>query len=199
MKESKTISQIKVFKRWAKCEPAQAPPIPSCCRLRMPGVEPGSQAWEACMMPLHYMRACMSCALMAPNGTQAGARAGPRASPRAGRRPCRGVPCQTRRAPRRKRRDWAVGERFHSILLYAKHVSLFLNSNHTFICQVLRQRRQGRRGAHSRTSMSETVKATTQKENPPAILRFNQKGTLTPFADSRQLRQVKLSKRHNWL
>ena len=24
--------------------------------LRMPGVEPGSQAWEACMMPLHYMR-----------------------------------------------------------------------------------------------------------------------------------------------
>ncbi len=26
--------------------------------LRMPGVEPGSQAWEACMMPLHYMRMC---------------------------------------------------------------------------------------------------------------------------------------------
>ena len=26
------------------------------CFLRMPGVEPGSQAWEACMMPLHYMR-----------------------------------------------------------------------------------------------------------------------------------------------
>ena len=24
--------------------------------MRMPGVEPGSQAWEACMMPLHYMR-----------------------------------------------------------------------------------------------------------------------------------------------
>ena len=24
--------------------------------LRMPGVEPGSQAWMACMMPLHYMR-----------------------------------------------------------------------------------------------------------------------------------------------
>ena len=24
--------------------------------VRMPGVEPGSQAWEACMMPLHYMR-----------------------------------------------------------------------------------------------------------------------------------------------
>ena len=26
--------------------------------MRMPGVEPGSQAWEACMMPLHYMRFC---------------------------------------------------------------------------------------------------------------------------------------------
>ena len=25
-------------------------------KLRKPGVEPGSQAWEACMMPLHYMR-----------------------------------------------------------------------------------------------------------------------------------------------
>jgi hypothetical protein len=24
--------------------------------VRMPGVEPGSQAWEACMIPLHYMR-----------------------------------------------------------------------------------------------------------------------------------------------
>ncbi len=26
------------------------------CAMRMPGVKPGSQAWEACMMPLHYMR-----------------------------------------------------------------------------------------------------------------------------------------------
>ena len=25
-------------------------------KLRTPGVEPGSQAWEACMMPLHYVR-----------------------------------------------------------------------------------------------------------------------------------------------
>ncbi len=25
-------------------------------QLRTPGVEPGSQAWEACMMPLHYVR-----------------------------------------------------------------------------------------------------------------------------------------------
>ena len=24
--------------------------------MRPPGVEPGSQAWEACMMPLHYKR-----------------------------------------------------------------------------------------------------------------------------------------------
>jgi hypothetical protein len=24
--------------------------------MRMPGVGPGSQAWEACMMPLHYKR-----------------------------------------------------------------------------------------------------------------------------------------------
>ena len=27
-----------------------------CFKMRMPGVEPGSQVWEACMMPLHYMR-----------------------------------------------------------------------------------------------------------------------------------------------
>ena len=25
-------------------------------QMRTPGVEPGSQAWEACMMPLHYVR-----------------------------------------------------------------------------------------------------------------------------------------------
>ena len=32
--------------------------LPLCTdgHMRMPGVEPGSQAWEACMMPLHYMR-----------------------------------------------------------------------------------------------------------------------------------------------
>ena len=29
--------------------------------MRPPGVEPGSQAWEACMMPLHYRRACFEC------------------------------------------------------------------------------------------------------------------------------------------
>ena len=32
-------------------------------RLRMPGVEPGSQAWEACMIPLHYMRSAYTCGL----------------------------------------------------------------------------------------------------------------------------------------
>ena len=26
--------------------------------MRTPGVEPGPQAWEACMMPLHYVRQC---------------------------------------------------------------------------------------------------------------------------------------------
>ena len=24
--------------------------------MRLPGVEPGAQAWEACMLPLHYRR-----------------------------------------------------------------------------------------------------------------------------------------------
>ena len=33
------------------------------CEMRMPGVEPGSQAWEACMIPLHYMR-YRSCSLL---------------------------------------------------------------------------------------------------------------------------------------
>ncbi len=28
----------------------------TCKTVRMPGVEPGSQAWEACMIPLHCMR-----------------------------------------------------------------------------------------------------------------------------------------------
>ena len=27
-------------------------------KMRTPGVKPGSQAWEACMMPLHYVRSC---------------------------------------------------------------------------------------------------------------------------------------------
>ena len=30
--------------------------MPHKVLMRMPGVEPGSQAWEACMIPLHYMR-----------------------------------------------------------------------------------------------------------------------------------------------
>ena len=36
---------------------ARLPPLNSCIEpMRTPGVEPGSQAWEACMMPLHYVR-----------------------------------------------------------------------------------------------------------------------------------------------
>ena len=27
-----------------------------CQQMRTPGLEPGSQVWEACMMPLHYVR-----------------------------------------------------------------------------------------------------------------------------------------------
>ena len=34
--------------------------------MRMPGVEPGSQAWEACMMPLHYMRHSMGLSTFQP-------------------------------------------------------------------------------------------------------------------------------------
>ena len=38
-----------------------------CQQMRTPGVEPGSQVWEACMMPLHYVRSHelgMSCVLV---------------------------------------------------------------------------------------------------------------------------------------
>ena len=36
-------------------------PLRSTCiaHMRTPGVEPRSQAWEACMMPLHYVRRCL--------------------------------------------------------------------------------------------------------------------------------------------
>ena len=30
--------------------------IPRTCQMRTPGVQPGSQAWEACVIPLHYVR-----------------------------------------------------------------------------------------------------------------------------------------------
>ena len=32
--------------------------IPVTClkNMRLPGVEPGAQAWKACMLPLHYRR-----------------------------------------------------------------------------------------------------------------------------------------------
>ena len=40
------------------------------CKLRTPGVEPGSQAWGACMMPLHYVRShllfCLFVVLVLP-------------------------------------------------------------------------------------------------------------------------------------
>ena len=35
-----------------------AKPCGCGAHMRTPGVEPGSQAWEACMMPLHYVRRC---------------------------------------------------------------------------------------------------------------------------------------------
>ena len=39
------------------CEPSRKDVLRHFAhKMRMPGVEPGSQAWEACMMPLHYMR-----------------------------------------------------------------------------------------------------------------------------------------------
>ncbi len=31
-------------------------------QMRTPGVEPGAQAWEACMLPLHYVRLKWDCA-----------------------------------------------------------------------------------------------------------------------------------------
>ena len=45
--------------RQARCPPPRAPSMAGGHhprKMRMPGVEPGSQAWEACMIPLHYMR-----------------------------------------------------------------------------------------------------------------------------------------------
>ena len=37
-------------------------------QMRLPGVEPGAQAWEACMLPLHYRRPC-KCDRDAPHAT----------------------------------------------------------------------------------------------------------------------------------
>ena len=47
--------------RQARCPPPRAPSMAATHhprKLRMPGVKPGSQAWEACMIPLHDMRRC---------------------------------------------------------------------------------------------------------------------------------------------
>ena len=38
----------------ADLSPARKRPVGH--HMRTPGVEPGSQAWEACMIPLHYVR-----------------------------------------------------------------------------------------------------------------------------------------------
>ena len=34
-------------------------------KLRTPGIEPGAQAWEACMLPLHYVRFCRKNGILA--------------------------------------------------------------------------------------------------------------------------------------
>ena len=38
-----------------------------CLNMRAPGVEPGAQAWEACMLPLHYARPWLQVEPRAPN------------------------------------------------------------------------------------------------------------------------------------
>ena len=43
-------------------------------KLHMPGVEPGSQAWGACMMPLHYMCSCQSPRICSRISTTLGAK-----------------------------------------------------------------------------------------------------------------------------
>ena len=49
-------STSELYEAVAAC--ASRLPLCTAGHVRMPGVEPGSQAWEACMMPLHYMRCC---------------------------------------------------------------------------------------------------------------------------------------------
>ena len=46
-------STSELYEAVAAC--ASRLPLCTAGHVRMPGVEPGSQAWEACMMPLHYM------------------------------------------------------------------------------------------------------------------------------------------------
>ena len=47
-------STSELYEALAAC--ASRLPLCTAGHVRMPGVEPGSQAWEACMIPLHYMR-----------------------------------------------------------------------------------------------------------------------------------------------
>ena len=35
--------------------------VQKAIRMRTPGIEPGAQAWEACMLPLHYERSLQNC------------------------------------------------------------------------------------------------------------------------------------------
>ena len=49
-------STSELYEAVAAC--ASRLPLCTAGHVRMLGVEPGSQAWEACMMPLHYMRCC---------------------------------------------------------------------------------------------------------------------------------------------
>jgi hypothetical protein len=52
------------FRSRAECNPFAGPTLPArgfqrASRSNGPsGIEPGSQAWEACMIPLHYLRRC---------------------------------------------------------------------------------------------------------------------------------------------
>ena len=43
---------------------------PRATKMRTPGVQPGSQTWEACMMPLHYMRLWLTAPQRHTHGNQ---------------------------------------------------------------------------------------------------------------------------------
>ena len=42
--------------RGAACEVLTYKSQPTKCLVRRPGIEPGSQEWESCMIPLHQRR-----------------------------------------------------------------------------------------------------------------------------------------------
>ena len=41
--------------------------VASKTNVRQSGVEPGAQAWDACMLPLHYWRSCIAYPFSARN------------------------------------------------------------------------------------------------------------------------------------